>query len=188
MPDTSADMISLHTDRLRLTAATPAMLKAELSDGVHLAELLEADVPAGWPPDLLDEAAVQYTLDKTEQGPEQVGWWMWFVILTEHHQHTLIGGAGYKGPPDEQGSVEIGYGIVPEFQRHGYGTEAAKALIRRAFDDDAIKLVIAETLPELEASIKVMNKCGMSFLGEGEEQGEIRYGVTREAWSTFIDR
>ena len=179
---TDLDTARVSTERLNLVAATPAMLKAELSDRAHLSELLAADIPAGWPPDLLDEGAVQYTLDKVRQGPEQEGWWMWFVMLTAEHQHTLIGSAGYKGPPDERSAVEVGYGILPEFQCHGYATEATKALISRSNARDDVSIVAAETLPELKPSIKVMNKCGMSFVGPGAETGVIRYEVTREAW------
>ena len=43
---------------------------------------------------------------------------------------TLIGCVGAF--PKEAGDVEIGYSTLPEFQRKGYATEAAAALLELA--------------------------------------------------------
>ena len=37
-----------------------------------------------------------------------------------------IGGLCFKGKPDNEGSVEIGYGIDQNHQNHGYATEATE--------------------------------------------------------------
>ncbi|WP_369125201.1 GNAT family N-acetyltransferase [Alicyclobacillus fastidiosus] len=41
-------------------------------------------------------------------------------------------------PPDQQGNVEIGYDIIPEYQGRGYATEMAKAFIRWTFEETPI--------------------------------------------------
>ena len=92
---------------------------------------------------------------------------------------TLIGTAGYKGPPDPEGTVEVGYGLVPDRHRRGYATETARALVASAFARPAVHRVIAETLPDLIGSIGVLRKCGFHFIGEGSEPGVIRYELTR---------
>jgi RimJ/RimL family protein N-acetyltransferase len=76
--------------------------------------------------------------------------------------------------------VEIGYSVMEEHQHHGYGTEAAGAFIVWAFSHPEVTRVIAETLPELRPSLRVMERNGMRYLGKGSEPGVIRYGVTRE--------
>ena len=43
--------------------------------------------------------------------------------------NVVIGGAGFLGPPDEFGAVEITLGIVPEHMGHGYGSEVVAALV-----------------------------------------------------------
>lgn len=58
------------------------------------------------------------------------------------------------------------YGIVPSFQGVGYATEAAEALVAFAFRDDRVSTVRAHTLPEANASTRVLAKCGFAFTGE----------------------
>lgn len=72
----------------------------------------------------------------------------------------------------------MGYGVVVEHQRRGYATEATQGLIEFAFSN-GVKQVVAETYPELLASIGVMTRCGMRFIGPGSEERVIRYGIDR---------
>ena len=110
-----------------------------------------------------------------ERDPSLLGWWGWWVIL-QQPRPTLIGFVSPKGPPDREGSVEVSYGIVASHQGQGYATEAMKALVDWICRDPRTRRIVAETLPQRGASIAVMEKCGMSFLGEGTEPGSIRYG------------
>ena len=79
---------------------------------------------------------------------------------------TVVGMAGFKGPPDDNGVVEIAYGIVPSRQGRGYATEAAKMLIDFALDDARVTLIRAHTLPEANASTRVLAKCSFTHVGE----------------------
>jgi RimJ/RimL family protein N-acetyltransferase len=92
---------------------------------------------------------------------------------------TLIGSAGYKGPPSPDGSVEVGYGIVRDHQRKGYASEAVRGLLTHAFAVPAVQRIIAETFPELTGSIGVLRKCGFRPLGAGSEPGVIRFELRR---------
>lgn len=94
---------------------------------------------------------------------------------------ALIGNSGFKTMPKD-GCVEIGYSLLPAFHAHGYGSEAARALVAWAFTQSEVERVAAETLPHLRPSIRVMENCGMRFIGEGaEEEGmrTVHYEVTR---------
>jgi RimJ/RimL family protein N-acetyltransferase len=173
----------ISTARLDLVPATPAALQAALDSTATLAAHLQAVVPSGWPPEYLDAPALQFTLDRLSERPHEDAWWMYFILLRGERPRTLVGVAGYKGPPTPERTVEIGYGIVPEQRRRGYATEAARALIARAFDIPAIDRVLAETLPELEPSIGVLHKCGFRLMGEGSEPGVIRFELARSEWN-----
>jgi ribosomal-protein-alanine N-acetyltransferase len=176
----------LTTHRLRLVPASPEMLAAAIEGPAALARLLRVDVPATWPPLYVDDDALRYTARRLAEGEGQAGWWMYFVILTHPAgSETLIGTVGYKGPPTAEGVVEVGYGIVSDQHRRGLATEATRALIARAFAVPEVREVIAETLPELIASIGVMTKCGFEYAGSGSESGVIRYHLTRERWNTL---
>jgi RimJ/RimL family protein N-acetyltransferase len=167
------------TERLELIPATPELARAALEGPVALEAALGASVPPTWPPEFLDPPALQFMLDRLEEGPAQAGWWLHFMMLPHGPDgRLLIGSAGYKGPPVD-GLVEVGYGIVRDQHRRGYASEAVRGLLRRAFDDSAIHTVIAETLPELIGSIGVLTKCGFHLVGEGSEPGVIRYELSR---------
>lgn len=165
----------LSTERLDLVPSTVPTLRAAIEDSERLGMLLDARVPGGWPPDLLDAPALQWTVDRLREDPNAASWYMYWIVLRGEPARTLVGVAGYKGPPSLDGIVEIGYGVVPEHQRRGYATEAAQALVRNAFAEPKVQRVIAETLPSLEPSMAVLAKCGFDFIGEGSEPGVIRY-------------
>lgn len=167
------------TERLELTPATPELARAALDGPAALEAALGASVPATWPPQFLDPPALQFMLDRLEEGPAQAGWWLHFIVLSHDSAgRLLIGSAGYKGPPVD-GFVEVGYGIVRDQHRRGYASEAVRGLLRRAFAQSDIHTVIAETLPELIGSIGVLTKCGFHLVGEGSEPGVIRYELSR---------
>ena len=77
----------------------------------------------------------------------------------------VIGACGFKGPPTD-GTVEIAYGVVPDYQGKGYATEAAQALIAYARDSGQVRTIRAHTLPEPNASTRVLAKCGFKQVGE----------------------
>lgn len=78
----------------------------------------------------------------------------------------VIGSAGFKGRPDAAGMVEAAYGIVPAWQGKGCATTALGKLIAFASDDDRVRLLRAHTLPENNASTRVLTKNGFTKLGE----------------------
>lgn len=123
--------ITLATERLELMAGTLELARAEISDRSKFSELLNARVPDNWPPEFNDLETISFFLQKLEEAPEQVGWWAWYFILNERvkNERILIGNGGFKGQPTPDGTVEIGYSILREFQNVGYGTEAIKGLV-----------------------------------------------------------
>lgn len=161
--------------------ATVETTQAALNGPEALAAALGAIVPPTWPPQFVDAPALHFTLARLGAGLEQAGWWLYFVLLPGGDTGpTLIGTAGYKGPPSADGTVEVGYGIVSDHQRRGYASEATRGLVARAFALPAVRRVIAETLPELTPSIGVLRKCGFRSIGEGSEPGVIRFEITRD--------
>jgi RimJ/RimL family protein N-acetyltransferase len=91
--------------------------------------------------------------------------WTHGFAIVERESGETIGGCAYKGPPDENGVVEIAYGIEPAFRRRGYAKEAAAALVMYAASA-GVRLVCAHTRPENEASARVLEGCGFECLGE----------------------
>jgi [ribosomal protein S5]-alanine N-acetyltransferase len=166
----------IFTNRLQLVPAGARLLRAALEGKDILGQALRARVPATWPPQYLDRGPLEYVLERLEQGPEQEGWWLHFILLTRSIAgRILVGSAGYKGPPGPDGTVEVGYGVVSDHQRQGFASEATRGLVAHAFAQPAVRRVIAETYPDMTPSIGVLTKCGFHYIGAGSEPGVIRY-------------
>jgi ribosomal-protein-alanine N-acetyltransferase len=174
--------VRLSTPRLELLSATLDLLRAELESPALLAQRLGAAVPPTWPPQYYDPPAVFWTMRRLEAGAAPAGWYLWYFLLRTSGEPLLLGAGGFQGPPAEDGSVEVGYSIVPEHHRRGYASEAVAALLAFAFDHGGVRRVLAETLPELAPSIGVLRKRGFAFVGAGSEPGVIRFELTRSAW------
>lgn len=92
--------------------------------------------------------------------------WIHGFVLVHRVTDSVIGKCGFKGPPESDGAVEIAYGVAPAHQGKGYATEAATALVSYAFSHAQVRVVRAHTLPESNASTRVLTKCGFQRVGE----------------------
>ena len=157
--------MNMTTKRLLLTPSIPANLLALMESeeryaqvsGVRPAEGLRAFFVS-------DEVSKAYVdLLRTATGPDP--WQHGFAII---HRDTneAIGSVGFKGPPDAHGMVEIAYGVVPAYQGKGYAGEAADAAIAYAFADPSVRLIRAHTMPELNASTRILARRGFAQMGE----------------------
>lgn len=95
-------------------------------------------------------------------------------LFIEAKTNRLIGNGGLIQGKKDNELVEIGYEIAPEFQGHGFATEAAQAMIDIAFENGA-KKVVAHTEAVANPSNSVLKKLGMKFTKElpDEELGKV---------------
>lgn len=91
--------------------------------------------------------------------------WVHGFAVVDTEGRSVVGTASFKGPPDADGVVEVAYGIAPPCQGRGYATGAAAALVAFASRDPRVRLVRAHTLPEPNASTRVLAKCGFVHVG-----------------------
>jgi RimJ/RimL family protein N-acetyltransferase len=166
----------VRTRRLTLHGATAELARRAANDVQGLAAMLGAQAPPAWPPPLMADT-LSFTAETLWARPEEAGWWAWYFVRAE--DHVILGAGGLKGPPLVDGTAEIGYSLFEEFHGKGYGTEAAGGLIAWAFSHPEVTRVIAETYPELVASIRVMEKNGLTFSGAGSENRVIRFELSR---------
>jgi RimJ/RimL family protein N-acetyltransferase len=175
--------LRLFTPRLELISATAELARAEINNLSAFAATLDVPLPTAWPPPLNDEQSQRFLLSAMEKsGPNEAGWHLWFCIRRD--PRALLGNIGFKGAPRD-GVADIGYSLLEAHQGNGYCTEAVRALMSWAFQHSEVAKIVADTLPELVPSIRVMEKSGMEFIGEGPiEDGmhTIRYELTRERY------
>ncbi len=111
------------TNRLQLTPCNLDYLDAFLRDRDELARMLGVSIPNTFP---VFPGSFAYWYEQLSKDASLLVWSSWlFVHRTER---VLIGDGGFKGPPTDQGTIEIGYAIVPEYRIQGLATEAARGL------------------------------------------------------------
>lgn len=114
-------------------------------------------------------AAYGEMLDGCKREPENRIWYAPWKMTLKNSQE-FIGDLCFKGPVKNH-SVEIGYGIQPEYEGRGYTTEALQALTKWAFGQKDVVFVEAETAPDNKASQRVLEKCGFVPDGTPGEEG-----------------
>jgi [ribosomal protein S5]-alanine N-acetyltransferase len=155
-------MLRVQTERLELLALTPELAADALRDKTAAAKRINADIPPGWPPsDLLD--FLPYYVRDLKRDSSLVGWGIWVIV--HNIGRVVIGDIGFKGKP-ENGTIEIGYGILPAYQQQGYATEASRALIAWAWMQPDVERVTAACLDTNAASRRVLEKIGMRRTGK----------------------
>ena len=86
---------------------------------------------------------------------------------------TLIGFINDCGVREDE--IEIGYVIAPEYQGHGYATEAVRAVIHE-LRGMGFRKITAGYFEENAASRRVMEKAGMhpsGYVGREEYRGAV---------------
>ncbi len=166
-----------HTPRLTLLAASRALLTAELHKPHYFPVLLGAVLPSEWPTGEYDRDAMHFFLDQlTTGGRTAAGWYAWYAIhkATPTTPATLIGAGGFMGPPDAEGTAEIGYSITPDWQRQGLATELVAGLVQQAAHTGQVRRLIAHTDPRNQPSQGVLLRNGFEPAGHNAE-GQLRF-------------
>lgn len=151
-----------------------ADLEAFGRDPAEFSERIGSPLPAGWPQ---FPEAFEFTLNTLTEHPEQGEWWMHLFF----DGTRLVGSGGFVGPPDD-GVVEIGYEVAPEFRGRGYATGAARAMVDKAVAA-GVHTVIAHTMPDENPSTGVLRKVGFAFAGETSDPDE----GTVWRWELHVD-
>jgi RimJ/RimL family protein N-acetyltransferase len=156
----------IRTERLDLIPATVETLTSDLHDHAALARLLEATVPAVWPPDEMnDEVLTEFIRMMSAKTDPFFSCWYWVLDTPDESGRVLVGSGGIASTVNAPDTVMIGYAVLDGFQGKGYATEAVRYLIPVIFADERIARITATTYPELGASIRVLEKNGFICTG-----------------------
>jgi [ribosomal protein S5]-alanine N-acetyltransferase len=170
---------------IRLVRGELPLFDAALAGDEALAEALGHPVAPGW---VTFTEALQPTRDALEARGGDARWGARFFVTEDPVE--LVGWGGFKGPPDEEGVVELGYEISDARAGRGLATAATRAMVEEAFAGESVTAVIAHTLAERNASNRVLEKAGFSLDGEAEEDGESvwRFRLGRPTRDEAADR
>ena len=92
----------------------------------------------------------------------------------------FIGWCGLKYRP-ERDEVDLGYRFIKTAWGKGYASEAAMASINYGFEKLGLRRIVGRAMPDNIASIKVLEKCGMRYVGEEvvDEHPAKTYEISR---------
>lgn len=83
-----------------------------------------------------------------------------FWLIVRKSDRLVVGSADFKDLPDDQQTVEIGYGLETPYEHQGYMTETVNAMCAWALNRPDISRIIAETYSDGLASQRVLTRCG----------------------------
>lgn len=146
---------------ISIIATSLELLGAEDVGGTELAWRLGVKPPPSWPPQFNGPETRDWMRSLLRKHPDEPGYASWYLIA----HRELVGVIGYKGPPDAEGAVEIGYSVVDERHRRGYASAGVALVTRRALADPRVTVICAETVPDGLASQGVLIKAGFARAG-----------------------
>lgn len=109
---------------------------------------------------------------------EEVGFGRWGCV--RKGQAEIIGFCGLKYLEDLD-VVDVGFRFFPEFWGRGFATEACRACVQFGFDMLSLEQIVGFVLPQNGASVRVLEKTGMTLEGEVEFDGlrPLKYAIQR---------
>ena len=168
----------LTTPRLELVPITLAMVEAVMLGRREQAEaMMEARLPDAWPGPALIERAFSASLDHIRAAPDNRLWGDRLMILPRASRdggRVVVGSVVFHGRPVD-GVAEVAYGVEEGSQGVGYATEATSAAVEWALSEPDVAAVTATTAAWHRASLRVIEKLGMSRVGTREHDllGEL---------------
>jgi RimJ/RimL family protein N-acetyltransferase len=114
------------------------------------------------------------------------------AVIGELYLHVTDGWAQVEVSERATDSeAEIGWGLDPVHQGHGYATEAAATLVRICFEELGVRRVVASAFADNEASLRVMERLRMRCETRGvrtslhRDRGwvdNVGYALLAEEW------
>lgn len=114
------------------------------------------------------KAAMQANCAQTAAYLQQVGYqppWIGYLAVADG---IAVGGGAFVGPA-RGGEVEIAYYTLPEHEGRGHASATAAGLIGLARAHDPKVQLIAHTLRERNASVRILQRLGFVLNGEAED-------------------
>lgn len=152
----------IKTDRLTIFPLS----QGQLSEFLDTPEKLEIYLGVCISRTIIDQnvrRAINLKMKRLSESPREEQVWSTYWLIKINQTGFGAGLIGFKGKPDQSGTVEIGYGIDPEVQNQGYMSEALQAMIAWAFEQPDCKAVTAyKTINP--ASNHILEKTGFELM------------------------
>ena len=93
--------------------------------------------------------------------PQNWKWYTcWFIINIS--ENKIIGILSFKGRPNYNGEINIGYALSEKFRKKGYMTRTVMAICSWLKQFNEVKSIIAETKIDNYSSQDLLKRCGFN--------------------------
>lgn len=167
MQNKFTDFCRLETDRLTLRPISEedAPMILRISSNPNTTEYLYFWGRIGATPESDVQRYLEYAVGRWQEKPRRA--WEFCMALKETGEAVGIGSVEWvEGQP---GTAELGWILLPAYRGKGFATEAARELIRTAFEILGADTVIAHCDSRNLPSRKVMERLGMTLQGIAPE-------------------
>jgi [ribosomal protein S5]-alanine N-acetyltransferase len=154
----SANPDHIETKRLRIFPLTPDHLRVYLEAGDKFEQLMGLAHFGRIVVPTVRERVEKNSLPGIEAAPPHLRVFHTFWLAVEKSTNTIVAELGFKGAPDAEGQVEIGYGTMPFQQGRGIMTEAVGGFVDWASRRNDVRTIVAETDRANAASIRILEK------------------------------
>ncbi|MYL19062.1 GNAT family N-acetyltransferase [Halobacillus litoralis] len=158
--------MEINTERLRIFPVTLDLAQTLMKNSLAFYYQYQLPWNKNWPHDGLKAMLPIYT-ERLENNAGEMGFGPW-VMINAAGEH-VIGDIGFKGSPDEDGNIEIGYHVVASERNAGYASEAVGELCRWAFTKNGVEGIEAQCDKGNIPSQKVLINNGFSHTGRSQD-------------------
>ena len=114
---------------------------------------------------LMDESGpLRWRVPQVKSNPSVNKWFVRWIV--EKASREIVGSISFHGPPDDQGMMEIGLGVHPNFQRLGYATETLTGMWSWVVEQPGVQLLRYTVAPDNVASVALVKKFGFACVGQ----------------------
>lgn len=154
-------LVPLSGDALRALANGDLDLAGSLTSVVLTPYLVSPECRSVW----------KRRSEQIEAAPADAEWITRLIV--DPAAELAVGRAGYHGPPDAAGMIEVGYSVDPDHRRKGYARAALVILLDTARALPTVRTVRATITPDNAPSRSLVDQYGFIEVGEqwDEEDG-----------------
>jgi [ribosomal protein S5]-alanine N-acetyltransferase len=153
---------SIETERLLLVALVPEDIEALITGDLERVSLLTGFTFLPEDPKLGTD--LSWHLRALQADSNQRSWRI--RVIVERCSNTVVGSINVKGPPNADGDVEIGWGLIENARRKGYATEASAAVLNWVVQQPGVSSISATIPDDNRPSQRLAARLGLIRTGE----------------------
>jgi RimJ/RimL family protein N-acetyltransferase len=171
-------LLILGAPHLTLLALDRRLAELQASSRTAFFNAIAVVHEARWPPEPFGQYYCEWAAENLAHDPDGTGWYGWAMLANEGELKPprIVGLAALVGRPDDDGDVELAFGVTPEMEGRGHAAGAVRALAGWGLQNGA-RRVLAHLDPEDPFAVQTLASSGFSDTGEPPYPGVARWAL-----------